>query len=136
MSVQSCNKFLFHKDYLIEELFGIRPEERAKGDMQQERHLAPDESGSRFLLLSIVFQIIFLTTARQGVENCVFMTYTNYSFSQMMQYIWSSSRKIVFCCPFFFSPLSVSEESTQSKMFYFSHKIQCTMIIVRNTSSA
>ena len=37
---------------------------------------------------------------------------------------------------FFFSPLSVSEESTQSKMFYFSHKIQCTMIIVRNTSSA
>lgn len=86
LSDQDCNKFLFHKDYLIKGVFGIRQEERAKGNMQQEKHFAPGGNGSRFLLLFIVFQANFVTIGRQRVGNCVFMAYTTYSFCQIMQY--------------------------------------------------
>lgn len=63
-SDQGCDKFLFHKDYLIEDVFGIGQEERVKGDMQQGMHFEPHGNGSRFLLLFIVFQANFLTVGR------------------------------------------------------------------------
>lgn len=59
-SDQGCDKFLFHKDYLVKSVFGIRQEKRAKGDMQQEKHFEPHGNGRRFLLLFIVFQANFL----------------------------------------------------------------------------